>query len=391
MDLITREDLKTLLAEPRTPCVSIFMPTHRGGGEEDLIRWRVHMGEVESQLVTTGLRASEATELLESARKLLEDVSFWKHQCEGLAFFLAPEFQRLYRLPMVFEDLVTVGERFHIKPLLPLISSNGRFYVLALSQHGVRLLQGTRDRVSEVDLKGVPRSLAEALLTHEAKEPFSFHGRRAGEGAGSWGGIFHGHGVGIDDSKDELLHYFQKIDRGLHPLLTEERAPLVLAAVDYLQPIYRQANTYAHLLEEGVAGNPDRLSSKELHDRAWDLVQPSFELAQKKAAAQYHQRAGTGNTAREVKEIVPAAYQGRVETLFVASNRQRWGRFDSATWRVEEHEQPRPGDEDLLNLAAVSTLAHGRTVYAVEPEHVPDGGLIAAVFHLPLPKHGKRP
>jgi hypothetical protein len=391
MDLITREDLKTLLAEPRTPCVSIFMPTHRGGGEEDLIRWRVHLGEVESQLVTTGLRASEATELLGSARELLEDVLFWKHQCDGLAFFLAPEFQRLYRLPMVFEDLVTVGERFHIKPLLPLISSNGRFYVLALSQHGVRLLQGTRDRVSEVDLKGVPRSLAEALLTHEAKEPFSFHGRRAGEGAGSWSGIFHGHGVGIDDPKDELLHYFQKIDRGLHPLLSEERAPLVLAAVDYLQPSYRQANTYAHLLEEGVAGNPDRQSSKELHDRAWNLVHPSFEQAQKKAAAQYHQLAGTGNTAREVKEVVPAAYQGRVETLFVAFNRQRWGRFDSAARRVEEHEQPRPGDEDLLNLAAVSTLAHGQTVYAVEPGQVPDGGLVAAVFHLPLPKHGKRP
>jgi hypothetical protein len=390
MNLLTKEELKTLVVQHRTPCVSIFMPTHRGGGKEDPIRWRVHVGEAEKHLVATGLRASEAQELLEPARHLLEDVSFWQYQCDGLAFFLAPEFQRLYRLPMVFEDLVVVADRFHVKPLLPLISSNGRFYVLALSQNAVRLLQGTHYSVSEVDLKGVPRNLAEALLTHEAKEPFSFYGRRAGEGAGSWGGIFHGHGVGIDDSKEELLHYFQKIDRGLHPLLSEERAPLVVAAVDYLFPIYRNANTYPHLLEVGIEGNPDRLSSKELHDLAWAVVQPHFQEAQRKAAALYEQLAGTGRTASDLKQVVPAAYQGEVETLFVALGRQRWGRFNADTGRVEEHERAESGDEDLLNLAAIYTLGHGKTVYPVEPGQIPEGSLVAAVFHLPLPKHGKR-
>lgn len=222
MDLFTHDDLKTLLARHGAPCLSIFQPTRRGGGEEDPIRWKAHLAEAETMLAAAGVGASEIKKMLAPARRLLEDDSFWKHQCDGLAFFLAPRFQRLYRLPLAFENLVVVGDRFHVTPVLPLLSGNGRFYVLALSQHGVRLLQGTRDRVSEVDLKGVPRSLAEALLIHEAKEPFSFHGRRAGEGAGSWGGIFHGHGVGIDDSKDELLHYFQKIDRGLHPVLRDE-------------------------------------------------------------------------------------------------------------------------------------------------------------------------
>jgi hypothetical protein len=32
VDLLTREDLKIPLTEPRKPCVSIFMPTHRGAG-----------------------------------------------------------------------------------------------------------------------------------------------------------------------------------------------------------------------------------------------------------------------------------------------------------------------------------------------------------------------
>jgi hypothetical protein len=391
MDLFTRDDLKTLVAEHPSPCISLFMPTHRGGAEEDPIRWRKHLAEAEERLAKAGWRTAEVKEFLAPGRRLLDDVTFWKNQSDGLAVFLAPQFLCLFRLPLAFKDLVVGANRFSIIPLLPLISSNGRFYVLALSQHGVRLLQGTRDCVSEVDLKGVPRSLAEALLTHEAKEPFSFYGRRAGQGAGSWGGIFHGHGVGIDDSKEEVLHYFQKIDRGLHPLLSEERAPLVLAAVDYLQPIYRKANTYAHLLEEGVAGNPDRLNSKELHGRAWPLVKPLFETAQQRAAAQYRQVAGTGHASCDLEAIVAAACQGRVETLFVALDRQVWGVFDPSTGRVEQHEQPLFGDVDLLDHAAAHTLAHGRTVYAVQAEQVPSGTDVAAIFCHPLPKHRKRP
>jgi hypothetical protein len=391
MDLLTRDDVKTLLAEHPSPCVSVFMPAHRGGSEEDPIRWRKHLAEAEERLVQTGRRAAEVKEFLVPARRLLEDITFWKNQSDGLAAFLAPRFLRLFRLPLTFEDRVVVAKRFSILPLLPLLSGNERFFVLSLSQKAVRLLQGTRDSVSEVDLTGVPQNLAEALLSHEAKQPFSFVGRRAGEGAGSWGGIFHGHGVGIDDSKEELLHYFQKIDRGLHPLLKEEKAPLVLAAVDYLPPIYRLASTYPHLLEKGIEGNPDRLSSKELHDRAWPLVKPLFEEARQRAAAQYRQLAGTGRASGDLETVIAAAHEGRVETLFVASSRPLWGVFDPSTGHLAQHKEEGAGDVDLLDLAAADTLAHDRTVYAVEPEQIPSGTDVAAIFCLPLPKHGKRP
>jgi len=290
---------------------------------------------------------------------------------------------------MMFEELVVVADHFHVKPLLPLLSG-GRFYVLALSQNGVRLLQGTRQSVAAVDLKGVPRNFADALATHDTDEPLTFHSRPVGA-IGSWGAIYSGHGVGIDDKKDDLLLYFQKVDRGLHPLLREERAPLVVAAVAYLIPIYRTANTYPHLLEKGMEGNPDRLSEKELHDRAWALVRPHFEETQQKAVALYRQLAGTGRTASDLKEVVSSASTGQIETLIVALSKQRWGKFDSSTGQLEEHMQQEPGDEDLLNLATLDTLKHGGTAYAVEQEQVPEGGLIAAVFCLPLAKRGKRP
>jgi hypothetical protein len=388
MNLFTRDELKTLLADHPSPCVSLFMGSTPGGrSEADPIRWRKHLTEAEDRLVKAGWRSTEIKELLSPGRRLLEDSVFWRNQANGLAAFLAPEFQRLYRLPLTFEDRVVVANRFAITPLLPLLNGNGRFFVLALSQKAVRLLECTRDSASEVDLRGVPHNLAEALLTHEAREPFTSRGRRAGEGPGSWEGIFHGHGVGIDDAKDELLDYFQKIAQGLHPLLREEKAPLVLAAVDYLQPIYRTANTYPQLLEAGIDGNPDRSSNKDLQARAWQLVQPRFEAVQERAAARYRQAAGTGYTREFLEDVVAEAWAGRIETLFVPRGRQVWGVFDPATSCTVRHEEARPGDVDLLDLAAAGTLKHGRTVYAVAPEQVPSGTDVAAIACLPLAKH----
>jgi hypothetical protein len=382
MDIFTQVDLKTLSGAVQGPCVSLFMPAHRGGSEQDPIRWKNLLRRAEELLTARGMRATAVQELLRPATHLVDDVAFWKGQSDGLAFFLAPGLARRYRVPLPLAELVVVGERFHLKPLLPLLARDGRFYVLAISQNRVRLLQGSAHAVDEVDLKGVPANLAEALRFHDRDEPLRFHGRPTS--SGGWGAIFSGQGVGIDDHKDDLLRYFQQIDRGLHELLREAKAPLVLASVEYLWPIYRQANTYPHLLDQGVGGNPDRLSAQELHGRAWAVVGPAFQKARDSAAAQYDQLSGTGRTANDLAEVVGAAVQGKVETLFVARDVERWGTFDAAAGSLVIHDRQQVGDEDLLNLAALHTLQHRGTVYAVDGREVPGHTPVAAIFWLPM-------
>jgi|GEM_PF-5717218 hypothetical protein len=51
-----------------------------------------------------------------------------------------------------------------------------------------------------------------------------------------------------------------------------------------------------------------------------------------------------------------------------------------STATVDLHSEAELGDEDLLDAAATHTLLNGGTVYAVEPEKVPDQALLAAVF-----------
>ena len=192
--------------------------------------------------------------------------------------------------------------------------------------------------------------------------------------------MFHGHGVVSEEDKEDILRFFQKVDRGLQDLLHDEGTILVLAGVEYLLPIYAEANTYPHLLSDGIKGNPEVLSPQELHEQAWAIVRPYFQKAQQEAVARYQQLANTERTSNDIRAIVPAAHYGRVDTLFVAVGLQSWGAFDPQTNTIDIHREEEPGDEDLLDLAAVQTLLHGGKVYAMEPAEVPDGVPLAAVF-----------
>ena len=378
MNVLTRNNLKSLLEVRRGPCVSVFMPMHRSGAEtqQDLIRFKNLLREAEERLMTRGIPAPRARELLESAQKLLQSDLFHQPQGDGLAMFLSPEVFRTYMLPFVFKEWVIVTDRFHIGPLLPLLSGDGRYYILALSQNKVRLLQGTHYSINEVPLAGVPNNLAETLRDDDSWKELQMHSGTSG-GRGKFSSITHGSEV---DSKENIKRYFRRIDKGLHELVRDERVPLVLAGVNYLHPIYREVNTYSHLIEAGVGGNPERLSTKELHARAWTVVRPHFQKAQQEAVNRYKEFASSGQASNRIRKIIPAAFHGKIELLFVIPNFQQWGTFDPGTDEIHLHKKEKTGDEDLLEFAAIQTLLNGGAVYVVEPGTMPDAGSLAAVF-----------
>ena len=379
MDLLPREELEKLIEGCGGPCVSIFLPTHRAGTEtqQDPIRLKNLLEEAREDLLAKELRSTEADRILEPARELLADEVFWRYQSDGLAVFLSWDDFRYYRLPLHFEELTVVASRYHVKPVLPLLTGDGQFYVLALSQNEVRLLRATRHSVSEVELRDVPESLADVLKHDDPEKQLQFHTGTSGSRGGR-AAIFHGHES--VDTKDYILRYFRQVDQGVREVLKGSRALLVLAGVEYLLPIYREVSTYPHLVEEGVTGNPEGLSEEEVHRQAWAIVRPHFLEARREAVARYEQLAGTGRTSNELREIVPAAYYGRVDVLFAAAGSRQWGVFDPGTGEAELHEEAEFGDGDLLDFAAVQTLLNKGTVYVLDPEDVPGGAVTASVF-----------
>lgn len=377
MDSLTRQDLDTLINVQGEWCVSMFMPTARTGTEvqQNTIRFRNLLRQAEERLAQLNVRVPDINTLLAPAQGLLDDPAVWRNMSDGLAVFVGTDQLDWFRLPITFNELVVVERNFHVKPVLPLLSGDGQFYVLALSQDQIRLLAGSRDSVAEVDLEGVPESLA-AALQYDAPQ------RQLRAVGGSGGGtVYHGAG-GAEEEKLDILRYFQKVDRGLRDLLADKNPPLVLAGVDYLLPIYHEANTYPHLLAEGLTGNPQTLSAKELHQRAWAVVKPYFEGAQAEQKALYAELAGRDDprAVNSVKTIVQAAHEGRIATLFVAFGEHQWGVYRAHSHNVHVHPTRQPGDQDLLDIAAAQTFAAGGTVFVVDHDQIPGGKAMAAIF-----------
>jgi hypothetical protein len=386
---LSKSELKRLMTYQNDPCLSIFLPTHRKAGPEmqqDPLRLKNLLHQAQDLLLARMVESTQVEAFLKPIAALLTNQPIWEHPDEGLVVLRSPDLIRCYQFPFSFKEQLTVSQHFYLKPLLPVLNADRYFYILALSQNEVRLLQATHFGVKEILLpESVPTSLAEAMRYDQPEKVLEYHSSASPATRGKGGRhpmIFHGQGAGPANEKQILLHYFQQIDRGLHEILHDETAPLVLAGVEFLLPIYHEAKTYPHLLPEGVLGNPERLKGGDeiLREQAWPKAFSSVLKEQQDALAQFEEYKDTDRTSSNVSALVPAACYGQIESLFVALDQEQWGTFDSMTCTLDLHETAVPGDEDLLDLAARETILHGGAVYALEQDHMPDKALLAAVY-----------
>jgi hypothetical protein len=391
MKLISREEIKTLVEQPKDNSISIYMPVVSAGAEvrQNPIRFKNLIKEAHTRLIEAGVDETQTTQLLEKANEL-DTQDFWQGIGEqGLAIFISNNIFRYYILPLEFEELVIVSDRFHVKPLLQILNNNGRFYILGLSQNKIRMLVASRYRCQEIDLtalENVPTSLDEALQYDDVSEKqLQMHSTARGA-QNAQTGVFHGQGVGTDDAeqKTNIMRFFKALAKGLEKniLHHDEQVPLILAGVDFLIPMYKEASSYQYVMEDAVTGNPEILTPQELHSSALPIVESYWNNSHKKVVDLYNELLGnnTGNASNNLEEIVAAAYYQKIDTLLVAKGEQKWGLFDKASQRVSLHEQEETGDEDLLDLAAAHTLINGGMVYVVEPQQVPSNETVAAIF-----------
>ena len=383
MDILNPTTLKSLIAQEGKWCVSLYMPTHRIGREQqqDPIRLKNLLAQAEATLLANGVRRPEVQKLMRPADELLWSRDFWQHQADGLAIFLANDFHKVYRLPVRFDEHVHTGTGFFVKPLFPCLGRGIKFYVLAVSLNNIRLFEGNADTMSEIGLN-FPTSIVEALPQDDGEPSFNMHAGSPRSSQGRVGaGNVHGHGVDDDEKKDDL-RFFQSVNQGLNDLLDDRNIPMVLAGVEHLLPIYREASSYQNLLQDSIVGNPDREHIQDLHQRAWQIVRPIFEESQKKAYEKFEQLSGQKSdlAMSDIKAAVKAAVFGQVETIFVPLGAQKWGRYDAQNNKVFLKDEPAPENEDLFDFAATQTLLNSGQVFAVPPEQIPGNGELAVIL-----------
>jgi len=379
--LFSREDLQVLSRSSGAYHVSIFMPTHAVGAEteQDPIRFKNLVRRAEEELILEGVRSPEVKSILDPAYQLLSNHFFWKHQRKGFAVFIGPEGMNYYRTTHAFREMAIVTHRFHLKPMLPLLSREEFFYILALSPEQVRLFQCNRDEVELLEVENMPQSMAD-ILGDKDSESHQFHHYVGTGGKGDQTAVMHGGGDVSDQEKENLKKFFRAVDHQVSKVLKDTHDPLILATVDTNFSLYKEINSYPLLFEDHIPGNPDNLDARVLLEKGFPLIRPYFKKERTEAEERYHQLNGTGKTSSQLEEIVLAAKNGQIDTLFVAREIECWGAIDENIEKVTLHEKFETGDEDLLSYASIQTLVNKGTVFSVKPEFMPDKTNAAAIL-----------
>jgi hypothetical protein len=388
MESLDRNRLIALAKLSASPAVSIFLPGSEpsGGRREEPTRLRNLLRDATAELARRGLAPDLAADLLAPlSARLAEKESVWAPTPRGWAFFVGGGFYKPLRLDFPVPAAVRVGERFAVRPLLPALARARPHYVLALSLKHVRLLANDLDGCHQLRLAGLPASFDEAMDYVEYYSDVTAHtggsallGRRSA--------IFHGHGDDDEERREtDLEQYFRRIAEALERGLPDPDAPVVLAAVGEYFPLFGRVGRKLNLAPEGIPGNPDYVTDGELAAQARVKAEGLRHREVEAQAARWLDLTGGGRALAELEEIVRAAEHGRVDTLLVAREAERWGSYEPDVDRLVVRERAEPGDEELLDRAAARTLAQGGEALELPQAAMPEHRVAVAILRYAPP------
>jgi len=358
------------------PCLSLYQSTHRHypDNQRGLIHYRNLVKVLEATLLLKYSR-SEIEGLIAPFFALAENRDFWNHTLGGLAVLGSKDFFRIYRLQSTVAEMAIVADSFHIKPLIRIQQTADRYHILGLNRHGIRLFEGNRYVLDEIELtEGVPWTIAEVLgekLTEPHHSSASF---------GSVGGS-HGHGGKESEVDGDAERFFRDIDRNILDYYSKPSGlPLILASLPEHKSLFHRVSHNPFLLEAGIDIHPDALSIEELRLRAWQVIEPYY-LARLADLLEDYGRAKSKELGHEdLAQVAKAIVTGRVETLLVEADREIPGRIDSANGVIEFEDLAHPEVDDVLDDLTSLTLKMGGKVVIVPAEKMPVETGIAAIY-----------
>ncbi|WP_436488673.1 hypothetical protein [Chitinophaga sp. ARDCPP14] len=366
--VFTKEAFNHLAAISGEYCVSVYIPTHEYGAAvndlSDAVLFKNKLQDAQKILQEKGLKQPETDKLLGPGYTLMYDDDFWRSQSAGLAMFFAPGFSGYVKMSVSPPEQLVVNTSFQLSPLVQVMPATEDFYALVISKHTARLFKADATGMNTVPVTGLPDSTA----TNLPVEPDTTNGDTNYQGIG-----------GASDTN--ITAYLKAIDDILfREVLHDQHIPLLMAGAEELITVYRSVSRYTYVYPEALTGNHEYDDTPALYKQARTVLQPYFNQELQKVKDRYANQSATGRTSSIIADIVPAAYYGQIDTLFVANNTQAWGAFDEMKNELHVDDSMTGNNEDLLNMAVIKTIANGGQVFLLEKDEMPAESPVAALM-----------
>jgi hypothetical protein len=368
-DIPTRVQVDRLLANRAPSSVSIYVPTDPVSAN---LGERIELGnlaaEALGQLADTGIAKRDLVAIEQEIGDLIADEGFWRYQARSLALFATREGLTTFRLPNRLQSAVVVSNRFHLKPLLRAVTFPQVALVLALAQGSVRLVEVSPDvEPAEVRLPDMPRDAASAAGKSSLADRAPVRRIQGSEGR-----------------KLRLRQYARQIDQALRPFLGGLEVPLILAATEPLDSIFRSVNSSPQLAPTTITGNPQRTPNAELAARAREVLDDLYARELRETRELFDARLTEGRALLDVGDVARAATYGAIDTVLVDIDEVVPGSIDEKSGAVTLSSSLGADRYGVVDeIARRAWLAGGR-VLAVRRDAIPAQGAVAAILRYPI-------
>jgi hypothetical protein len=364
-DVPTRAQLQGLLTVREPVSVTIYLATSPSSrGEAERIELKNLAADASRQLRDAGAAKDDVAGVDEQLAELIDDDDFWRYQARSLAVFVTPTTATTFRLPNRLVSVAEVSDRFHLKPLLRAVTFPQAAFVLAFSQGRVRVLELAPELdLTEVELPDLPADVASAVGKSSIRDRGPNRKLQGTEG-----------------QKVRMRQYARQVDQALRPLLNGLDLPLILAATEPLDSIYRSVNSYPHLLATSVPGNPDVVSDAELAGSARRILDELYAGELRAIRELYALRLSQRRASADIADVARAATYGLVDTVLVDIDEVVPGFVDEESGAITVDDRG-----DAVNYGVVDEIArrvwlNGGRVLAVRQADVPGEGSVAAIL-----------
>lgn len=366
IDIPSQNDLKQLMAVSAPACASIYLPTSTlpTEAEANRIEFKTLVSTAMERLASSGVDKHLINSIHEGLAELDEDEGFWLHQARSLAVFATPDSIRTFRLPNNLTELVDVSDRLIVKPLLRAVTFPQSAFVLALSVNSARLLEiSPEGEPAEINVPEMPKDALSAVGLDSLKDNDPTSRTQGAEGR-----------------KLRLRQYAHQVDRALRRAIGASDLPLILAATQPLESIFRATTHHPRLAPVNIEGNPDERSDAELAEAARGVLDVVYAQKIEKLKETYEARASHDRATTDLTRIARAATFGAVDVLLVDIDVSIDGAVDPESGQLRVDDSDTVRNYGVVDEIAKRVLESGGRVLAVRKEQVPEGADAAAIL-----------
>lgn len=365
-----KELLSQLTSEgAKGPFVTIMLNTHvaHQDVEKDQIKFKNFAKEAKKRFEKK-YSEHDWSPFQEKIENLLGDPSFWRSATTSVAVIITADQTYIHRLSIPVDDQYYVSDL----PYLLAIIKNGQFnysyYLLGLNRDSMKLYEVSNKQVKEVSLpEGAPVDVVTALGSELTGGGLNFSSN--GGGGARDGVTFHGVNPKDEEVEIDWVNYYQSVDTYLKDSFENpEQWPIYLFALPENQTMFKKiAKNPYYCADVAISASPAQLSFRDIEEGAKKL---SSELAAQESKE--YNKLLDKKFIDQLVDIVPAAKEGKVSHLFIATSNLADGFGEDPETEYDRRQ--------VLNALADDVIINGGKVFILDQKDAPDEKSLTAIL-----------